>query len=271
MDLNKYFWYTNNGDYMKALITGGNSGIGRDMALYLSSMGFDLIIVGRNLKTLKDVKDKCSTNVKIFDIDLSDVNNVYKLYDKTKNENIDILINNAGFGLFGNFIDTSLDRELDMINVNIIAVHILTKLFLSDFVKRDSGYILNVASSAGFMAGPKLSTYYSTKNYVLKESLAIYEELRHMNSNVKISILCPGPVETNFNKVAGGSFNTKSATSEYVAKYAIDKMFKNKLIIIPTLKIKLAIFMIRLLPTKLLLNINYNIQNVKINKYNNKK
>ena len=234
---------------MLALITGGSSGIGKEMSFYLSHLGYDLIIVGRNKEELEKVKSKCKTNVTIYDLDLSK-------------------INNAGFGLFGNFIDTNLDIELEMINVNIIAVHILTKLFLKDFVKRDSGYILNVASSAGFMAGPKLSTYYSTKNYVLRSSLAIYEELRNIKSNVKISVLCPGPVNTNFNKVAGGSFNTKSATSEYVAHYAIDKMFKNKLIIIPKLSIKLAIFMTRLLSTKLLLKINYNIQNVKINKYN---
>ncbi len=253
---------------MKALITGGSSGIGRDMAYYLSKLNYDLILVGRNNEALNSIKNKCKTNVKIYNIDLSSIDNVYKLYEITKDENIDILINNAGFGLFGNFIDTSLDRELEMINLNIVAVHILTKLFLKDFVKKDSGYILNVASSAGFMAGPKLSAYYSTKNYVLKESLAIYEELKHMNSSVKISVLCPGPVETNFNKIAGGSFNTKSASSEYVAKYAIDKMFKNKLIIIPTLKIKLAVFMTRFIPNKLLLKINYHIQNIKINKYN---
>lgn len=253
---------------MKAIITGGSSGIGRDMAYYLSNMGYDLILVGRNKDKLNEVKNNIKTKVKIYDMDLSKEDNVYKLYNEIKNEDIDILINNAGFGLFGNFIDTSLDRELEMINLNIIALHILTKLFLIDFVKKNKGYILNVASSAGFMAGPKLSTYYSTKNYVLKQSLAIYEELRHMNTNVKISVLCPGPVDTNFNKVAGGSFNTKSATSEYVARYAIDKMFKNKLIIIPTLRMKLAIFTTRFIPTKLLLKINYNIQNIKINKYN---
>lgn len=253
---------------MKAIITGGSSGIGRDMAYYLSSMGYDLILVGRNKDKLNEVKNNIKTKVKIYDMDLSKEDNVYKLYNEIKDEDIDILINNAGFGLFGNFIDTSLDRELEMINLNIISLHILTKLFLIDFVKKNKGYILNVASSAGFMAGPKLSTYYSTKNYVLKQSLAIYEELRHMNTNVKISVLCPGPVETNFNKVAGGSFNTKSATSEYVARYAIDKMFKNKLIIIPTLRMKLAIFTTRFIPTKLLLKINYNIQNIKINKYN---
>lgn len=253
---------------MKAIITGGSSGIGKDMAHYLSSMGYDLILVGRNKDKLNEVKNNIKIKVKVYDMDLSKVDNVYKLYNEIKDEDIDILINNAGFGLFGNFIDTSLDRELEMINLNIISLHILTKLFLIDFVKKNKGYILNVASSAGFMAGPKLSTYYSTKNYVLKQSLAIYEELRHMNTNVKISVLCPGPVDTNFNKVAGGSFNTKSATSEYVARYAIDKMFKNKLIIIPTLRMKLAIFTTRFIPTKLLLKINYNIQNIKINKYN---
>lgn len=251
---------------MIALITGGSSGIGRDMAYYLSSKGYDLILVGRNINALNSVKDKCSSKVEVIDLDLSVVENVYKLYESIKDKNIEILINNAGFGLFGNFVETSLEKELNMINLNIIAVHILTKMFLIDFVKKDKGHILNVASSAGFMAGPKLSTYYSTKNYVLKETLAIYEELRHMGSKVKISCLCPGPVETNFNNIAGGSFNTKSATSEYVAKYAIDKMLKNKLIIIPTIKMKLAIFGTRLLPTKLLLKINYRIQNTKIKK-----
>lgn len=255
---------------MKALITGGSSGIGRDMAYYLSSKGIDLILVGRNIDALNSVKEKCKTDVEVINIDLSVQDNVYKLYEITKDKDIDILINNAGFGLFGNFVDTDLSRELNMINLNIVALHILTKLFLQDFVKKDKGYIMNVASSAGFMAGPKLSTYYSTKNYVLKESLAIYEELRQVNSNVKVSVLCPGPVDTNFNNVAGGSFNTKSATSEYVAKYAIDNMFKNKLIIIPTIKIKLAVFMTRLVPTKLLLRINYHIQNIKIKKYNKK-
>lgn len=254
---------------MKALITGGNSGIGRDMAKYLSTKGYDLILVGRNLKSLEEMKEKCNTNVKIIELDLSIKEKVIDLYEKIKNEDIDILINNAGFGLFGNFYETDLNKELNMINVNIVAVHILTKLFLQDFIKKDKGYILNVASSAGFMAGPKLSTYYATKNYCLKSTLAIYEELRHMKSNVKISVLCPGPVETNFNNVAGGSFNTKSASSEYVAKYAIDKMFKNKLIIIPTLKIKLAIFFTRFIPTKILLRINYHIQNTKVIKYKN--
>ncbi len=249
---------------MKALITGASSGIGKDMSLYLSDRGVDLIIVGRNINALKTLKKMCKTNVEIINLDLNKKENVYELYEETKNKNVDILINNAGFGLFGNFWETDLERELEMINVNVIAPHILTKLFLKDFIKLDKGYILNVASSAGFMPGPKLSTYYSTKNYLLKETLAIYEELRHIKSNVKISVLCPGPVDTNFNNVAGGSFNTKSASSKFVAQYAIDNMFKNKLLIIPTLKMKVTIFLTRFIPTKLLLMINYRIQNIKI-------
>ena len=254
---------------MLALITGASSGIGKEMSIYLSKLGYDLILVARRKEKLEDTKKLCNTNVEIMELDLSNKNNIFKLYEKTKNKNIDILINNAGFGLFGHFTETDLDTELKMIDLNIKCVHILTKLFLTNFVKKNKGYILNVASSAGFMAGPKLSTYYSTKNYVLKQTMAIYEELKQMNSNVKISALCPGPVDTEFNKVAHGSFNTKSATAEYVAKYGIDKMLKGKLIIIPTIKMKLAIFFNKFLPYKLQLKINYHIQNAKVKKHHN--
>ena len=255
---------------MKALITGASSGIGKDMAIYLSSLGHEVILVSRDDEALKKVQKNIKGKSRVIVMDLNDKNNCIKLHKMVEKDNIDILINNAGFGTFGEFIDTSLDKELDMINVNITAVHILTKLFLKDFVKRDSGYILNVSSSAAFQPGPLMATYYSTKAYVLRLTTALYEELRKIKSNVHVSVLCPGPVKTNFNNVANVKFEIKSTTSEYVAKYAIDKMFKNKLIIIPTIKMKIAIFMIRLIPTKLLLNINYHIQNIKINKYNKK-
>lgn len=249
---------------MLALITGASSGIGKYMSIYLSNLGYDLIIVGRRKEKLEETKSLCKTNVEIIELDLAKEQNVYKLYEQTKEKNIDLLVNNAGFGLFGLFTETDLDTELKMIDLNIKCVHILTKLFLKDFVKRDYGHILNVASSAGFMAGPKLSTYYSTKNYVLKQTMAISEELKRMKSKVSISALCPGPVDTEFNKVAHGSFNTKSASAEYVAKYAIDKTLKGKLIIIPTIKMKLAVFFNKLLPYKLQVKINYYIQDTKI-------
>lgn len=251
---------------LKALITGASSGIGKDIAVYLASMGIDLIIVGRRKENLEDLKKNLNVKVKVIPLDLSEFDNVEELYNEVRKDNIDILVNNAGFGLFGEFSRTDIETEMKMINVNIKQVHYLTKMFLRDFIKKDKGYILNVASSAGFMAGPKLSTYYATKNYILRLTEAIYEELRMNGSNVHISALCPGPVDTEFNKVAHGEFHTKAATSEYVAKYAVDKMFKNKLIIIPTIKMKLAIFFTRLVPTKLLLRITYNIQDRKTRK-----
>lgn len=245
---------------MKALITGASSGIGRDMAYYLADLGYDLILVARRKERLEEIKKNVSVNVKIIVLDLLVEENVFQLYEKVKKEDIDLLINNAGFGLFGMFTKTDLQRELEMIDLNVKAYHILTKLFLVDFVKKDKGYILNVCSSAGFLAGPRLSTYYATKNYITKLTMAIYEELRHMNSNVHISALCPGPVNTEFNKVAKGVFSLKEMDSAYVAKYAIDKMLKKKLIIVPGFFVKLGLFLNRFIPWKLSLAITYRIQ-----------
>ena len=198
---------------MKALITGASSGIGKDMAYYLHSLGHELILVANDKEKLENVKKDIGGSVKIISMDLSIPENCFKLYNLTKRDNIDILINNAGFGAFGEFISTDMDKELNMINVNITAVHILTKLFLKDFVKRDSGYILNVSSSAAFQAGPLMATYYGTKAYVLRLTTAIYEELRKLKSNVHVSVLCPGPVKTNFNNVANVKFEIKSTTT----------------------------------------------------------
>ena len=248
---------------MKALITGASSGIGRDMATVLSDMGYDLILVARRKDKLEKLKKQLSTDVKIICLDVSSTYNCTKLYNKVKDEDIDILINNAGFGKFGEFNDIKLDDELDMIDVNIKAVHILTKLFLNDFVARNKGYILNVASSAAFQPGPLMATYYSTKAYVLHLTEAIYEELRKNNSNVGISVLCPGPVNTEFNKVAKVRFSLKSLESNDVAEYAIKKMFKKKLIITPGFSIKCATKMYRFLPRKLMTKITYKIQKKK--------
>lgn len=244
---------------MKALVTGASSGIGKDIAIYLDSLGYDLVLVARSENKLRDIC-KSLKNAEYYVCDLSKRDECFALYENFKNANIDFLVNNAGYGLFGYFDETDMQRELEMIDLNITAVHILTKLFLKDFVVKNKGYILNVASSAGFLAGPYLSTYYASKNYVLKLSMAINEELKKKNSNVSISALCPGPVETNFNNVAGGHFNTKSLTSEYVAKYAVDNTLRKKMIIIPSLKIKLGVFFSRFLPYRLLLKIVYRIQ-----------
>lgn len=246
---------------MRALITGASSGIGLDMAKYLSSIGYDLILVSRDKKRLEDIKRKIKTDVIIYDTDLSIMDNVYKLYDDISKYEVNVLINNAGFGLFGDYTNGNLDRELNMIDLNIKALHILTKLFINN---DDTKYILNVASSAGLMkGGPLMSTYYASKSYVVDYSRGLYEELRRNKSDKSISILCPGPVNTNFNNVANVSFSIKGLDSKYVAKYAIDMMFKKKLIIIPGLSTKIGLWFMNIIPTKILLKMTYTFQKKK--------
>lgn len=245
---------------MKALITGASSGIGRDMAINLASRGIDLILVARRKERLEELKKQLSVDVEIIDLDISSKEACYELYDKVKDKNIDILINNAGFGVFGKFDETDLEKEINMINLNIISLHILTKLFLKDFKAKNSGYILNVGSSAAFCAGPLLSSYYATKNYVLRLTEAIYEELRREKSNVYVGVLCPGPVDTEFNKVANVKFSINGLTSKYVADYAIKNMFRGKLIILPGILMKITRVLCKLSPEKLMLKICYKIQ-----------
>ena len=247
---------------MKALITGASSGIGRDIAINLSKKGYDLILVARDLEKLNEVKSKLHTNVEVVSMDVSNAENCKELHEKY--QNIDILVNNAGFGDCGYFTKTSLDKELKMIDTNIVAYHVLTKLYLQDMKQKNSGKILNVASIAGFMPGPLMATYYSTKAYVVRLSEAIREELRREKSNVQISILCPGPVNTNFNKVADVQFALKGLSSEYVAKYAVDKLFKGKFYIVPGWKIKLARFGAKIAPNNFVAKICYNMQIIKI-------
>lgn len=243
---------------MKALITGASSGIGREMAIYLSELGYDIIVVARSKEKLEDLKNIVKTKVLVYEYDLSKNVNCYKLYNDIKDKNVDIVINNAGFGLFGDYHESDLDIELNMIDLNVKAVHILTKLFIND---KHTKYILNVASSAGLMmGGPLMSTYYATKSYVRSYTLGLYEELRKNNSDKVISVLCPGPVETNFNKRANVKFNLEELSARYVARYAIKKMFKKKLIIIPGLSVRMGLFFSRFLPTKIALQIAYKIQ-----------
>lgn len=249
---------------MKALITGASSGIGRDFARILAKMNYDLILVARNMKELEKVEKELAVKVELISLDLSVNDNCMKLYEQFENEDIDIIINNAGFGVFGEFSKTNLDRELELINTNVDAVHILTKLFYQKFKKVNKGYILNVASSAAFEPGPLMAAYYASKSYVYNLSCAIYEENRRDKNNIGISVLCPGPVDTNFNNVAGVSFGIKALRSYDVAKYALDKMFKNKLLIIPGFTIKCAHFLGKFVPLKFMLKITYGIQKKKV-------
>ena len=250
---------------MKALITGASSGIGLAFAESLSEMGYDLILVARNKKKLSEIKENLPTNVEVISMDLSSTFNCMKLYNKVKKEDIQIVINNAGFGIFGKFDETNIDKELDMIDVNIKAVHILTKKFYKDFKEKNEGYILNVASSAAFLPGPLMSSYYASKAYVLRLTEALYDENKNDHTNVYVGCLCPGPVDTNFNQIAGVSFAVKPLTKEKVADYAIKKMFQKKMVIIPGFTMKVIYLFDRILPTKFLMKCCFKIQKKKEN------
>ena len=256
--------YEKGGIILKALITGASSGIGRDMARILGKSGHELILVARNEHSMNELKKELKTNVQVISCDLSVPQNCFDLYDRVKNENIDILINNAGYGIFGKFTETSVYNELNMIDLNIKAVHILTKLFVKDFIAKDKGFILNVSSSAGLLpAGPLLSSYYASKSYVSSLTLAVYEELRKTKCNVVISQLCPGPVDTDFNKRAGGKFTLHSSDSYKVAEYALHQMFRGKTIIVPGPILKAGLLLPRFFSKKLVTKVVHSFQESK--------
>lgn len=248
---------------MTALITGASSGIGRDMARILARKGISLILVARRTGPMEELKKEFSVPTEIISCDLSDKNNIYALYEQVKDRNIDILINNAGFGVFGRFCDTDLERETEMIATNVTAPHMLMKLFLRDMKKRDFGYILNVASSAAFLPGPLFSSYYASKAYVHRLTRAVAYELKKEGSNVYVGSLCPGPIRTNFDEVANVRFSIPMLSSEFVAEYAIKKMFRKKQVIVPGLNMKAGRLGAKLAPERLQLYFAYNTQRKK--------
>ena len=241
---------------MKALVTGASS----EIALYLSELGYELILVSRDDRKLIEVQNEVKTKVQIEKMDLTDRENPWILHEKYKNEPIEILINCAGVGVFGQFTDTELERDLELIDLNITSLTVLTKLFLKDMKKRNLGYIMNVSSIAGFMDGPLMAEYYASKNYVLSLTRAISTELKKENSEVVVCALCPGPTDTNFNDVAGVEFKVKPYSSEFVAEYAVNKMFEEKLVIIPGTKMKMLAIFSKFLPGEIIRNVAYSIQ-----------
>ncbi len=250
---------------MKALITGASSGMGRDMAYILSELGYDIIAVARRQERLEQLKNELKTDVEIVCCDVSDAEQCKRLAERAGE--VDVLINNAGFGVFGELCENDLDTELKMIDTNLRAMHILMKLFAQKFSERNSGYILNVASAAAFFPGPLFGAYYASKSYVLRLSQSLAEELRRHGKNVHISVLCPGPVSTEFGEVANVSFGIKgkgiSLDSMDVSRYAIKQMLSGKQIIVPGTMMKIAVFLRRILPEKALARIVYNIQHKK--------
>ena len=239
---------------MKALITGATSGIGREMAKILAVRGVDLIIASRDEKKMKSLAKRLPVAVRTIAVDLSKAEDCYRLYDAVKAEEIDILINNAGFGAYGATWDVPLETELNMLDLNVRAVQILTKLFLADFRKRGSGRILNVASSAGFLAGPLMS------GYVLRLSEAISEELRQEGSRVTVTALCPGHVETNFDARAKVRRSIGGVSAKRVAQAGIEGMLRGKVVVLPGALMKMTYVGEKLLPESWMLKIAYRAQ-----------
>jgi short-subunit dehydrogenase len=243
-----------------ALVTGGSGGIGLEIAKVLARKGYDLLLVARTRDALEaaagQLEGKFDIKAHAFAADLRRREAPEQIFDFLQNEDIaiEILVNNAGFGLGGEFSETELTRELEMIQVNIAALTHLTKLFLPQMIKRRSGRVLNVASTAAFQPGPLMAVYYATKAYVLSFSQALAEELR--NTGVTVTALCPGPTQSDFADAAQMTnsrlFTTFGvADADDVAQYGVGAMLKGKRVAIPGIRNKMLAQANRLAPRTL--------------------
>jgi hypothetical protein len=232
-----------------ALVTGGSGGIGLEIAKVLARREFDLALVARTRDALEaaagQIEGKYAVKVHVFAADLRRREAPEEIFDFLRNESVPIhtLVNNAGFGLGGEFAETEITRELEMIQVNIAALTHLTKLFLPPMIKAKAGHILNVASTAAFQPGPLMAVYYASKAYVLSFSEALAEELR--NSGVTVTALCPGPTRTEF---ASEAHVTESrlftlfgiASPASVAEYGVTAMLQGRRVAVPGLRNKIV-------------------------------
>lgn len=223
-----------------ALITGAASGLGYELSLLLANDNYNLILVDIDVEKLEYVKVEIikthDCNIDILVKDLSVPNVANEIVKEIKGVEVDVLVNNAGFGLFGSFNNTQWLRELDMIHVHIITSTHLTKLLLDGMIKRDSGKILNVSSIAAFQPGPLMSIYYASKSYLLSFSEAIANELK--GTGVTVTVLCPGPTKTAFQKVVSETASNNKirfnmASPSDVALYGYKAMQKGKTVAIP--------------------------------------
>lgn len=238
-----------------AVVTGASAGIGVFLAEGLAKRGYSLVLVARREERLKQLaeslKREYNTQCRVVPCDVSKTEECQRLIKEIKDIEVEVFVNNAGFGDCSPFIKGDLHKELEMVDVNVKAVHTLTKLILQKMQSVNKGYILNIASSAGLIpAGPYMATYYATKSYVTSLTQAIAQELREAKSNIYIGCVCPGPVDTEFNSVANVEFALPGISAEYCAQYSLKKMFQKKTVIVPTITMKLALFGVRLLPRK---------------------
>ena len=239
-----------------AVVTGASSGIGSQFARQLSNRGFDLILVARNEARLKEVAKVCHSQAEIFVCDLEKEDECFRLLDYLKDKPVALFVNNAGFGNIGLFEECDIKRDLSMIDLNIKAVHILTHGMLNQMKKEDKGYILNTASVAGLMpGGPLMATYYATKSYVASLTNSIASELKDAGSHVHISALCPGPVDTEFNDVAGVRFSMPGISARSCVIQCIRAMKKQRVIIVPNLFVRIGAVIVRILPRPFVMHV----------------
>lgn len=249
-----------------ALITGASSGIGKELARKHASHGGDLVIVARREEALLSLKSeleaKHGVSVLCRTVDLTQPNAAHQLHDWVSESEIIVkyLINNAGFGGHGYFHERDWQKDRDMIQLNVVALTELTRLFLPGMVKRKSGRVLNTASTAAFLPGPLQSVYYATKAYVVSWSQALDEEMRSLGVDVTVTALCPGAVATEFVEAAdlhGNELWNNAATPESVAKVGYDAMMRGKLIAINDWKLRFALnWIIPFLPRRMVLQMS---------------
>lgn len=251
---------------MTALITGASKGIGREFVLEFARHGVDVVVVARSKKLLSElalfVKNKHSIKAHVVCIDLSIQNAAEELYEilEKKNLTIDYLINNAGFGDHGEFINSDFKKQSEMINLNILTLTKLTHLIIQGMKKRKYGKILNLASVAAFQPGPLMSVYFATKHFVLGFSEALSEELKP--HNIQVTALCPGPTESDFGKVANFKMlkNPKAnrfPSSKDVAKYGYKMMMKGRVVAIHGLRNTIMATLVRAVPRSIVRKIVY--------------
>lgn len=244
-----------------ALITGGSKGIGKAIALQLASKGSNLLLVARNESELQKVADEIKANYQVevdfFATDLSSPDAVDAVFKWTTDHNyaINILVNNAGFGIFGRFEEVPLVEQLEMLAVNMNALVKLCHLFLPSLKAQPQAYILNISSTAAFQALPTLALYAASKSFVLSFSRAINYELKH--TSVSVTCICPGPVETSFADRAGLGALDKMAQRfnmqpNEVARIALKAMYNRKIELTPGFTNKIGAFASRILSKRFL-------------------
>lgn len=236
-----------------ALITGGAVGLGRSFSNLLADQGYDLILVSRSLDNLaraqKEIQIKYKVKVFIYIADLSKASDRQKMFDYALPYKPTLIINNAGFGHNGPFISSSLDKELDMIDLNIKALHHVMKYYYQYFkTNAVQGRIINVSSVAGFVPGANQATYYATKSYVTSLTRAVAYEARVEKSGVQIQVVCPGPIKTNFHERAETRKEAYKKSPLHTARVTLES---NKTVIVPGFSNKLLHVLLKVLPTSL--------------------